>query len=943
MKETTMPPVASCPDLTRYQQLAAGKLAEADEEVLLAHLERCEACGRKLEVLGEPDALVGLLRQGRASGKDTASGPVARLIDRLSKLRPGETSAVARDETSAPRAPAQAQLLTMDCPACRKRIGVKRELSGKKVKCPHCQTVIQVSIAGEGPAQKSAGSPASQVVVGPTVAPDGSVCSKNSAGPQSVQGSGQPQSVRKELYEFLAPAQSPDELGRLGPYRVLRVLGAGGMGVVFLAEDPDLERLVALKAMLPGLAVSSAARQRFLREARAAAALKHDHVVTIHQVGEDSGVPFLAMEFLEGEPLDARIEREGKLPVAEVLRIGREMAEGLAAAHARGLIHRDIKPANVWLEGKKGRVKILDFGLARAASGEGQLTQSGAIVGTPAYMSPEQGQGKPVDQRSDLFSLGCVLYRLATGEAPFRGTDVISTLMAVSTHHPRPPLELDGGLPVELSDLIMSLLAKEPGDRPASAQAVADVLNRLAGEQQVRPAAARASKKPKRRLAAALALAVALLAPLGGWLAVVLLRVETPNGTLLVEMNDDEVEARIKGGKLILSGPDGKVRYTLSPSERKNKIDEGPYTVHVEGADGLVVDTPEFTIRKGRPVTVRVTLERKAAATDSPKGLVDPNLKAAEYVLSISGWVRVDGVERNITAVADLPGEPFRLTWVMLRDNGRVDPDLAAFKGIDCGKLTKLDLWGTGVSDAGLAHFKGCKNLTVLALRNARLTDVGLAWFKDCKNLAELWLSNTPVTNAGLAHFKHCKNLTSLDLESTRVTDEGLAYFTGCKNLTTLVLNRTRVTNEGLTHFKDCKNLTMIGLHSTQVSDAGLAHFKGCKNFTRLHLWGTQVSDAGLTHFKDCKHMADVELRGTKVTAAGVAEMQDRCQSGPARPGSPAPRHDPARSVGPRRRRRCEESPGEPGRGARRGPADPRRGRLGPGVQPGRPLAGLGG
>src|SRR5262249_19656984 len=142
----------------------------------------------------------------------------------------------------------------------------------------------------------------------------------------------------------------PDELGRLGPYRVLQVLGAGGMGVVFRAEDPQLARLVALKTMLPALAASDSARQRFLREARAAAAIKHDHIVSVYQVGEDRNVPFLAMEFLDGESLDSLVKREGKLPVPETLRIGRQIASGLAAAHKRGLIHRDIKPANIFLE-----------------------------------------------------------------------------------------------------------------------------------------------------------------------------------------------------------------------------------------------------------------------------------------------------------------------------------------------------------------------------------------------------------------------------------------------------------------------------------------------------------------------------------------------------------------------------------------------------------------
>jgi serine/threonine protein kinase len=155
-----------------------------------------------------------------------------------------------------------------------------------------------------------------------------------------------------ELTDLLAPAQGPGEIGRLGPYRVLEVVGRGGMGVVFRAEDPSLERVVALKAMLPTLAARPHAKKRFLREAKIAASIKHDHIVTIYQVGEDRGAPFLAMEFLQGEPLDRRLKREGKLPVREVLRIGREVAAGLAAAHEQNLIHRDIKPANIWLESR---------------------------------------------------------------------------------------------------------------------------------------------------------------------------------------------------------------------------------------------------------------------------------------------------------------------------------------------------------------------------------------------------------------------------------------------------------------------------------------------------------------------------------------------------------------------------------------------------------------
>jgi serine/threonine protein kinase len=251
-------------------------------------------------------------------------------------------------------------------------------------------------------------------------------------------------------YDFLAPAERPDEIGRLGGYRILKVVAAGGMGVVFQAEDPKLKRMLAIKAMLPSLAASESARRRFLREGQTAASLEHDHIVAIHEVGEDRGVPFIAIPFLKGEPLDHRLKRDGSLCVAEVVKIGRETARGLAAAHAVVLIHRDIKPANLWLEMLPGepdagasdvppyRVKILDFGLARAVADDAQLTQQGAIIGTPAYMAPEQAAGKALDARCDLFSLGCVLYRLATGQAPFKGSDAISTLLSVANDEPPP-------------------------------------------------------------------------------------------------------------------------------------------------------------------------------------------------------------------------------------------------------------------------------------------------------------------------------------------------------------------------------------------------------------------------------------------------------------------------------------------------------------------------
>jgi urea transport system substrate-binding protein len=278
---------------------------------------------------------------------------------------------------------------------------------------------------------------------------------------------------------FLSPALEPGELGRLGPYRIVKVLGRGGMGMVLQAEDVHLRRDVALKVMKPELLENLDARTRFLREARAAAAIHHDHVVTIYQVGQENDVPYLAMEFLSGQSLESWLIRNGCLPVAEVLRIGREIAQGLAAAHSRNVIHRDIKPANIWLEAPKGRVKILDFGLARCLAADSNLTATGLILGTPNYMSPEQARGAETDFRTDLFSLGCVLYALCAGRPPFTGDSIMAVLTSLAVDEPTPLGAVAPDVPPALADLIGRLLQKDRNCRPLSACSVAEAIEAI--------------------------------------------------------------------------------------------------------------------------------------------------------------------------------------------------------------------------------------------------------------------------------------------------------------------------------------------------------------------------------------------------------------------------------------------------------------------------------
>jgi serine/threonine protein kinase len=282
--------------------------------------------------------------------------------------------------------------------------------------------------------------------------------------------------------EFLVPPQKPDELGRLGHYRLLRLLGHGGMGMVFQAQDIQLQRQVALKVLRPELAANPNSRQRFLREGRAAAQIHSDHVVNIFLVDQEGELPYLVMEMLQGQSLAEKLEQKGQLPVGECLKIARETAVGLAAAHASGLIHRDIKPANIWLEEPSGRVKLLDFGLARSRTGP-LLTQRHIILGTPAYMAPEQAAGLPLDERCDLFSLGAVLYHILTGRQPFAGEDLMAVLSSLATATIPPAKDLVPGLPERVSELLDRLLARDPAERPGSAMEVVHTLQML--EQEV--------------------------------------------------------------------------------------------------------------------------------------------------------------------------------------------------------------------------------------------------------------------------------------------------------------------------------------------------------------------------------------------------------------------------------------------------------------------------
>jgi serine/threonine protein kinase len=518
-----------------------------------------------------------------------------------------------------------------------------------------------------------------------------------------------------QINELLSPPQQPGELGRLGEFRVLRLLGQGGMGVVFAAEDSRLGRQVALKVLRPERARGADSVKRFLREARAMAQLGHENVVSVYRTGEVNGVVYLAMELLHGETLEARIER-GPLPLPLVLHIGREAALGLGAAHDGGLIHRDVKPDNIFLQrlgdgpGAGCRVKLLDFGLARALQGEQSLTHPGTVVGTPAYLAPEQADGQPTDARADLFSLGVVLYRLCTGRLPFQGPTLLATLKAVAVSEPAPVRRLAPAVPPALAALIERLLRKDPAGRPASARVVVEALAAIErGDDD--------GKRPARwgwprRLALTIAVVLAGVVAAGGlglWFSgrhdQATLSTGEPNATVAPR------EDRLGQGPAELS-PTDQVKGVAGRLRQLNPNLKGEVVPTIAGRDVLGL---EFSA--------------KDVADLSPLRAL-PRLQS----LKCGGEPQAPGGLRDLTPLRGLP-----LTTLDLQYN----KDLCDLRPLVGMPLTRLNLFATAVSD-----------LTPL---------------KDCP-LEELHLAATNVTSLAAIRGLRLKKLVLNDTEVMDLT-----------------------------------------------------------------------------------------------------------------------------------------------------------------------------
>lgn len=685
---------------------------------------------------------------------------------------------------------------------------------------------------------------------------------------------------------MFAPTTHDGEVGTFARYRVLKKLGQGGMGAVYLGYDAALDRKVALKVMLPALAADPDSRERFLREARSAAKVKSDHTVVIYEVGQERGIPFIAMEYLLGMPLDQYLHTKGDVPLLHAMRVGREIALGLVAVHELGLVHRDIKPANVWLEAPKGRAKLLDFGLARSTDDTIQLTGTGMVVGTVAYMSPEQGRGEKVDHRSDLFSLGVMLYRLTTGKMPFNGTSAMALLTSLAIDTPAPPRQLNPNIPPKLDAVITRLLAKKPADRFQNALDAADALLD----------ATRADPTAEHAPLVAVPLVVGAQTQ-SVWEGIEISEsVAVPLADRDTAEDEDESSvaprpARPKPSKLPLVAAVGALVLAV--------VAVGAVLAWPKKKPDVAQVDPGQTVPPERP---------------QPKANADADRRGAGWVLSQGGFVTVavKGERFDLRKGDLLPPAAFAIEGIDLAGIKTVsNDDLKQLPELK--SLVELDLSGTGVTDAGLSHLGRCTNLRWLSLARTDIHDAGVAELKPCKNLVYLDLSFTPqkLTIEAFNAMSGCDKLEVFDLRGASIGVQGHGHINrtrpalntnphgqvinlvralggsvkynepggpyGGADLTHVTLNTTDKPREQvaavLVALARCRGVSELELTGPNVIDGDLLAFKRFRDLKRLDLSGTGAADAGALSFRNCTRLEALRLQNTKVADAALSEF----------------------------------------------------------------------
>jgi serine/threonine protein kinase len=589
----------------------------------------------------------------------------------------------------------------------------------------------------------------------------------STAGPDAVGTSPQLLTLSSEL----PPLPSSSFFPVISGYEILEELGHGGMGRVFKARQVHLDRIVAIKVILPERLSDSGAFQRFQREARAIARLSHPNIVTVHDCGLAGGTSFLVLEYVEGTDLARRL-RAGPLPVGQACEYIRQTALALQHAHERGLVHRDVKPGNLLLDAAGTKVKVLDLGLAllvnrpKSDSPSTALTGEGTVLGTLAYLAPEQALAPHrVDIRADLYSLGCTFYELLTGTVPFPGASFAEVVLLHQSGQPRAIRELRPEVSYEVARIVEKLMAKRPEDRYQTPTELATALSSLSTATEVSPPIASRRRLAWLGLAGAAAVLLALLA---WWVVSVGQKKTVPPSS-----HDDH---RTQTGLAAIVELGGKIQY-----------DERDPTRSVESTnlDRAVITDADLAHLEGLTTLKRLDL---VGTPIGDAGLV--HLRTLRGLL----WLELSSTQVTDKGLAELSGLT-DLEWLYLNYTKIGDTGLKHLQTLT--RLKTLQVGGTAITDGGLQHLERLPQLSTLTLYNTRIGSHGLKRFAFFPSLADLNMANTLVDDDDLVHLAELPHLRVLTLDGTQVSDVGLIHLKKLKDIEAIYVKSTKVTEVG--------------------------------------------------------------------------------------------------------------------------------------------------
>lgn len=633
--------------------------------------------------------------------------------------------------------------------------------------------------------------------------------------------------------KYLRPSTRPGYLGCLGHYHIEEILGCGAFGIVAKGFDEKLHRVVAIKLMRPELASTSPPRKRFLREARATAAIPHENIVAIYAVEEDP-IPYLVMEYVPGQTLQQRMDENGPLGTEEILRIGQQVALGLAAAHSANLIHRDIKPSNILLgNGSNARVKISDFGLARTVD-DATLTSSGFIAGTPMYMAPEQARGEALDHRADLFSLGSVLYQMAGGRAPFRASNSVAVLKRVCEDTPRPLGDVLPGTPAWLERIIFKLLEKKRENRSQSAREVAEILAVCQREiehlGQVTDA-----QELSRVIDAEASNAGALIAPvtLGG---------TRQRSALIVFM----VAVASLGAAISWVLFQGMLNESTSPLA--NNLDPPSKTETITNTeDPKLIDPQYLDDRKYFGQLQRLGAVVSCWGLQSK--LTEP-LKTAMQDKGNDNWLLTDTTSLEGSSQLMQNGNVF----VSFQDTSFGDDQLA-----EVARLAKR-------------RPPGCPPINI-QINSSSVTSDGVKALADTP-MNSLTLVDIQLELDAIDSIAQNKPAGSLIIANGGLTDESVAKLLENSQFLWFHIPSNRITYKSLLRVNQ-SDVTILNIGDNGLEDEDLIPLAKNESITVLYLSGNPITDEGLQYLSDLP-LTDLLLDRTQVTESGVQNFHER-------------------------------------------------------------------